>query len=195
MYGTYTCFARTRSLALAGAACAALLTACADAEPLDPTDGAGPAIDDARLAMGGNAEIHADLATLRRVTARYHDIAAAEQDGFIPAFACQEFTEGALGVPYVHLDRLLDGVLNIEEPEVLFYEPQRTGRMRLVGVELVVPTALWTEPDPPVLLGQEFHLNEEEGLYGIHAWVWRHNPAGMFAFAHPLVTCEFAAAN
>lgn len=142
-----------------------------------------------------NAEKNSGLATLRRATARYHDIDAATEDGFVQALPCQENPdgEGGLGIPFLNPDRL-DAIIDPAEPEVLFYEPQKNGRLRLVGVETVVPIELWdeSENDPPSLFGQEFHRNEEHGLYGLHIWIWKHNPDGIIAFWHSDVSCEFA---
>jgi hypothetical protein len=72
------------------------------------------------------------------------------------------------------------------------YEPQKNGRMRLVGVEYVVPFAAWIDPQPPVLHGQEFHPNETFGLWTLHVWMFKHNPDGMFADWNPTVTCAWA---
>lgn len=140
-----------------------------------------------------SADTRQGLAILRRVTARYHRSQAAVKDGFIPVEPCQENPDGpgALGIPYLNPDRL-DGVIDIENPEVLFYEPQKNGRLRLVGVETVVPIDQWEESDPPSLFGEEFHRNEEAGLFGRHIWIWRHNSDGVFSFWHPDVTCEYA---
>lgn len=140
-----------------------------------------------------NSEKHTGLATLRRATARYHNVKAAIEDGFAQVLPCQENPdgEGALGIPYLNQDRL-DATFDLAEPEVLFYEPQKNGRLRLVGAEPVVPIALWTGDEPPSLFGQEFHRNDEAGLYGFHMWIWKHNPDGIFAFWHADVSCEFA---
>lgn len=149
---------------------------------------------DAAVLSKGNSETQKGLATLRGASAGYHRVEAALEDGFIQAGACADPPgSGALGIPYVNLGRL-DATINLDEPEVLFYEPQENGRLRLVGVETVVPIAEWDaiHDEPPSLFGQEFHENVAEGLYGLHMWVWRHNPEGMFAFANPNVSCEFA---
>lgn len=140
-----------------------------------------------------NAEENAGLATLRRATARYHDVELAMEDGFVQALPCQENPdgEGGLGIPYLNIDRL-DATIDLSEPEVLFYEPQKNGKLHLIGAEPVVPIALWTEEDPPSLFGQEFHRNDEAGLYGLHMWIWKHNPDGVFAFRHANISCEFA---
>ena len=60
----------------------------------------------------------------------------------------------------------------------------------LVGVELAVPYALWTAPAPPAFLGTPFQREDEFEVWALHVWVWRDNPAGLFAESHPLVACE-----
>lgn len=142
-----------------------------------------------------NAVENAGLATLRRVTARYHNVETALEDGFVQALPCQENPdgEGGLGIPFLNPDRL-DTIIDLAAPEVLFYEPQKNGRLHLVGVETIVPIELWdeSENDPPSLFGREFHRNEEHGLYGLHIWIWKHNPDGIIAFWHSDVTCQYA---
>ncbi|MFW6088335.1 MAG: hypothetical protein ACODAB_01200 [Gemmatimonadota bacterium] len=136
------------------------------------------------------AAVRRGLATLRRATAAYHRVEAAIADGFVQILPCQEHpTEGGLGIPYARLDRF-DTTIDLSEPEILFYEPRANGKLRLVAAEPVVPTDLWGD-DPPELFGMEFHENEDHGLYGLHMWVWKHNPAGTFAFFNPSVSCEF----
>ncbi|MFW6206774.1 MAG: hypothetical protein ACOC5J_02455 [Gemmatimonadota bacterium] len=173
------------------------LAGCTDADPVG-----APASADDRATLAevpadvGRAETQAALATLRRATAEYHDPDAALDDGFVSLEVCVEANpidgRHPLGIPFVHMNRLADGVPDPEEPEFLFYEPRRNGSLRLVGVELAVPVGLWNEEDPPEFFGREFHENEAEGLYGLHTWVWLHNPDGMFAPGHPRISCEFA---
>lgn len=135
------------------------------------------------------------LETLRQVTNRYHDVAAAVQDGFQQALPCQENPDGpgALGIPYLNADRL-DTTIDLENPEVLFYEPQQNGDLELVGLEPVVPIDAWDAEydEPPTVLGQSTHRQDAEGLYGLHIWIWRDNPDGVFAFWHPDVSCQYA---
>lgn len=136
-----------------------------------------------------------EIVTLRQATAPYQDVNMAIDDGFMQAEPCAENPNGpgALGVPFIQLDRL-DTVIDPANPEVLFYEPQQNGDLELVGVEMIVPIEAWEEENnaPPSLLGNEFHRNEEAGLFGIHVWIWRDNPEGLFAFAHPDVSCQYA---
>jgi hypothetical protein len=132
------------------------------------------------------------LALLRRATARYHEIDAALADGFVFFHGCEVRPgEGAVGVLYVHIERLMDGVIDPSQPDALVYEPARTaaGKPRLVAAELAVPIALWNQPHAPTFLGAEFQTEEEFGVYGLHVWIWRNNPEGLFAEANPHVSC------
>ncbi|MFW6010329.1 MAG: hypothetical protein ACOC9H_00270 [Gemmatimonadota bacterium] len=173
------------------------LAGCTEAEPVGPLADADEAATITELpADVERAQKQAALATLRRATAAYHDSEAALEDGFESLGVCVEANpidgQHPLGIPFVHLERVVDGVLDPEEPEILFYEPRKDGSLRLVGVEMAVPVALWTEDDPPEFFGHELHENEAEGLYGLHMWIWLHNPDGMFAPGHPRISCEFA---
>ena len=144
------------------------------------------------------------LAIVRRSTASYHRIETAEQGGFVPLFDCianlSDAAQGAMGIHYI-LPSRFDDELNLDEPEVLIYEPQADGRMRLVAVEYVVPSVAWPEDaDPPEFLGQELKYKTTMGKYGkedgvdpyyeLHVWVWDHNPSGMFEDWNPTVSCS-----
>lgn len=134
------------------------------------------------------------LLSVQQATDQYNDIEAALDDGFVdPGMGCVENPEGpgAFGIPHVHPDRLSDDAIDPANPEVLFYEPQQDGSLRLVGTENALPIELWDGEQPPALFGHEFHRNEEEGLFGIHIWVWKENPEGIFAFWHTDVSCQY----
>lgn len=141
----------------------------------------------------GQAEMRRGLAIFRRATARYHRVEVAVADGFEQILPClsNPAGEGAIGIPYAKLDRL-DANIDLSEPEILFYEPRPDGRLTLVGGEPVVPIEAWPDSEPPSLFGREFHRNEEHGLFGLHMWVWRHSPDGVFSFWNSNVSCEFA---
>jgi hypothetical protein len=178
--------ARRRSLTLV--ALAALFTGCADEAPLGPDHEPAAA---ARSVAPASSQEAVVLATLRRVTARYHDLNTALADGFILLHECEVRPgEGAVGTVYFHPGRTMDGVLDPESPDALVYEPTRNGRYRLVAVEMVMPYALWGEPNPPQFLGNDLQPEDEFQVFGLHVWVWRHNPEGMFAEANPRVSCE-----
>jgi hypothetical protein len=163
------------------------ITACAEQTPLDPISEAAMA---EHFVQGGDVETNRALATMRRVTARYHDIEAAFADGFVLLHPCEERPHhGPVGAVYIHFDRLMDGVIDPASPDALIYEPTANGRDRLVGVEFALPYALWNEPQPPEFLGQTFQPENEFGVWALHAWTWRHNPEGMFAESNPNVSC------
>ena len=77
------------------------------------------------------------------------------------------------------------------------YEPRPDGRLRLVALEYVVFQADWDahHAKAPTLFGQDFMLVPEGNRYGLpafyelHAWVFKHNPRGMFDDWNPRVTC------
>lgn len=166
-------------------------TSASSASGTENDEGVGPVPARVEVSTGQrDAELQRGLATMRRATARYHRVDAARADGFVQILPCLEHpTAGGLGIPYARLDRF-DTTIDLSEPEILFYEPQENGRLRLVGGEPVVPIDLWGN-EAPSLFGREFHRNEEHGLYGLHMWVWEHNPDGILSFWNPAVSCEF----
>lgn len=158
--------------------------ACADEPAL------APELDVSALADARGVDVDAAVQTLRRVTAVYHDLDVAVDDGFVLLHPCEARPdEGPVGTVYVHMERLLDGVIDPELPDALIYEPQSNGRPRLVGVEFALPYPMWTAPEPPQFLGQAFQPEDEFGVWALHVWVWRNNPEGMFAEANPHITC------
>ena len=180
-----------RSLALV--AVATLAAGCADGAPLAPeaAPAHAPLLSAHAPAPSAAAAEQRALATLRRATARYHDLDAALADGFVFFHDCEVRPgEGAVGMLYVHVGRLLDGVIDPATPDALVYEPARNGRHTLVAAELAVLQASWTDPELPAFLGHAFQPEDEFGVYGLHVWLWRHNPDGMFAEANPRVSCE-----
>lgn len=153
---------------------------------------------DARSPVGGN--ISAQLAQVKRVTASFHDFESGKAAGwFAPLSECVESPAGGMGYHYGN-PAYIDDEVNPLEPEVLLYEPQKNGKMRLVGVEYIVPVeveevdGMYPRPDQdaPVLFGHEFHWNPVLSLWALHVWIWRNNPTGMFEDFNPKVSCAYA---
>ncbi|MDQ3996143.1 MAG: hypothetical protein M3303_03905 [Gemmatimonadota bacterium] len=141
-----------------------------------------------------SGQVEREIADLRRVTASFHDFQAAADAGWGTRITnC--FSDPQLGGMGYHYGNvaLIDGTVDVLEPELLLYEPQKNGRLRLVAVEYIVPFGAWTAAEPPKLYGQSFHRNEAFGLWVLHVWHFRHNPSGMFADWNPAVSCQFAA--
>lgn len=179
-------FARAFTVVAAGA----LIAACADDAPLAP-DRAQPA--PAHLATLPGVDTDGAIASLQRVTARYHRLSVAIAEGFVLLHPCEaRGDEGPVGTVYVHPGRLMDGVIDPASPDALIYEPGSDGTFKLVGVEFAIPKALWTAPQPPSFLGATFQSEDEFGVYALHAWVWRNNPKGLFAETNPGVSCGAA---
>jgi hypothetical protein len=137
-----------------------------------------------------------ELRQLRRLTARYHDVAVAEADGFVPTADCVTSPDGTMGVHYISLERLGDGIV-LEEPEILVYVPDGDW-LRLVAVEYMQVDAdqdLETDDDRPELFGTPFDgpmPGHDEGQpihYDLHVWAWDHNPNGALAPWNPALGC------
>jgi len=147
------------------------------------------------------AEGASDLAEVRAATARYHRVEVAEeaghQLGYIAPFLLDHCiahpTDGAMGYHYFDHDGIHDITLDPLRPEGLVYEPGPDGQLNLVAVEWIVPVSAWEaagNTEPPSVLGQEMHvLNPALGWYILHAWVWKHNPSGMYQDWNPEVVC------
>lgn len=118
-----------------------------------------------------------ELAIARQATARYHNINHAIADGYININVC--FPN--MGCHYLKPD-ILDAEFDPAKPELLVYNDFGNGHPRLVGVEYAVPTSLSVNP-PEGFTGDndDWHENENFGLWTLHAWIWYPNPDGMFA--------------
>ena len=139
---------------------------------------------------GENRELRFAAATMRRATAKYHDVERAKQDGFVFLHGCEIREEDKpVGTVYINVQRLLDGIPNPSSPDGLIYQPLPDGRLKLVAVEFAIPFTLWDKPEPPTLLGATFQREDEFGVFGLHAWVWLPNPRGLFAETNPRVSC------
>ena len=161
------------------------LAACGDQTPVEPAaDGVSPSF----AAHAERSEVNMGLAAVRAATARYQRVEEAVADGYETDGHCVAHPAGAGAMGYHYVNpSLMDDELSVDAPEALVYAPRRDGGMRLVAVEWLVPLPLATEA--PELLGHHFHANEAVGIWGLHAWVWQHNPDGVFADFNPRVSC------
>lgn len=125
------------------------------------------------------------LAQVRHATAAFHSIAAAEHAHYEPFLPCfDDPTHGGMGQHFVDQARLKDdGRVSATHPEALVYEPRPDG-YKLVAVEYIVPGPATLNP-VPTLFGRPFTYAASLGVWKLHAWIWRPNPAGMFADYNP----------
>jgi hypothetical protein len=159
---------------------------------------AGLAVLAASLAMAGcndtpssaslTPQQQRDLDAVRAVTAGYEDFARATGAGYARITDCMADASGGMGFHYGKA-AFIDGTPSLLEPEILMYEPQGNGSLRLVGLEYVVPFTAWTSATPPSLFGLSFHRNEGFGLWVLHVWLYKDNPSGMFTDWNPTVSC------
>jgi hypothetical protein len=98
-----------------------------------------------------------------------------------------------MGYHYFNKQLIDDLVVDPLKPEGLVYAPGTNGQLKLVAVEYVVPGPNSNPPgvsDPPSVFGMPMViLVPAVGFYTLHAWVWGHNPSGMFAHWNPKVVC------
>ena len=104
---------------------------------------------------------------------------------------------GAMGFHYAKSALVADGTLDVSRPEALVYAPN-AGTRSLAAVEYSVAEGGMgreTHASPPSLFGHQFNLTPAgnrfglPAFYSLHAWIWKHNPAGMFSMWNPEVMC------
>jgi hypothetical protein len=136
---------------------------------------------------------------VRESTKRFHDVSVAEAEGYSLLFGCVSGPDwGAMGLHYVNLSLVADGELDAARPEIVIYEPQPDGRLRLIGADFLVFADAWhaTSSATPELMGQLLHLFESPNRFGLpafytlHVWAWKDNPNGTFVNWHPKVSCD-----
>ncbi|MFF5449440.1 hypothetical protein [Streptomyces sp. NPDC012888] len=134
-----------------------------------------------------------------RATAPYLLHANAVKAGYVPDKYCvYDRTAGTGALGYPHFNHKLDGSTDPAKPTALFYEDDKRGGKRLVGVQWVVfdrdqdPT---TTDDRPSLFGTPFkgplkgNFPGQPLHYALHLWLWKKNPKGEFTTFNPAVTC------
>lgn len=146
---------------------------------------------------GGGTAAWWELLITKVATAPYVDVRNAERAGYDPGDkpVCVSSPAGGMGVHYANA-RLQKRRPEITRPAMLVYEPQASGPPQLVALEYYQvakdPTGK-DDSDRPTLFGQRFDgpitLPGGPAFYALHAWVWRHNAAGMFAMFNPAVSC------
>ena len=159
------------------------------------------------MAIGGFVQAtpaQDELAAVRQVTARFHNVDAATDAGYelgyvngagnrIITGCIAHPTAGVMGYHYFNKELIDDLEVDLLKPEGLVYTSGPEGQLKLVAVEYVVPGANSNPPgvsEPPTVLGREMRiLVPAVGFYIQHFWVWSHNPAGMSVDWNPELTC------
>jgi hypothetical protein len=169
----------------------ALLAACSG-EPITTESAAGfqPRVTESQ---SFGADVNKDLAVLRQVTAPYHEFQTASNAGWSAQITpCMTDPGGAGGMGF-HYGNVgfIDGTASVRKPQLLLYEPEQNGKLRLVAVEYIIPYTFHARSAaPPRLFNQPFQQVDAFQLWGLHAWVWKENRSGMFASWNPEVDCK-----
>jgi hypothetical protein len=149
------------------------------------------------VTANANKSVGDELGHLRSVIGRFQNIEAARNAEYtVPLTGCM--VDPTLGGMGFHFGKgsAIDGVVNELEPEALLYEPEKNGRLKLVAVEFLVPyTAAPRSGPAPRAFGLDFKQNDVFQVWALHAWIFDHNPSGMFADWNPNVNCDNAPAE
>ena len=140
------------------------------------------------------------LKIVRESTARFRDVNVAENEGYRLEFGCVSGPDsGAMGLHYVNDTLVGNGIVDPTRPQIILYEAQPNGELKLTGADFLVLADAWDKKHPgqtPQLMGQIFHYFEAPNRFGLpafytlHVWAWKENPNGAFVNWHPNVSCQ-----
>ena len=123
----------------------------------------------------------------------------AETEDYHLQFGCVSGPDaGAMGMHFVNGPLVGDGVIDVSKPEIVIYEPQPNGSLRLIGADYLVLADQWNanHSTAPELMGQLFHLFEAPNRFGLppfytlHVWAWKDSPTGTFVNWNTAVSCD-----
>jgi hypothetical protein len=136
---------------------------------------------------------------VREATERFKNVRVAENEDYHLLFGCVSGPDaGAMGMHFVNRPLLVDGVIDASTPEIVIYEPQADGSLKLIGADYLVFADQWnaTHTSAPELMGQQFHLFEAPNRFGLptfytlHVWAWKDSPTGTFVNWNTNVSCN-----
>jgi hypothetical protein len=140
------------------------------------------------------------LKSVREATERFQDVRVAENEGYRLEFGCVSGDDfGAMGLHYVNDTLVGNGIVDVNHPQIVLYEAQPDGSLKLTGADYLVIASAWDQKHPgtsPQLMGQIFHYFESPNRFGLpafytlHVWAWKENPKGAFVNWHPNVSCQ-----
>ena len=139
------------------------------------------------------------IRVVRESTERFQDVSKANAAGYYLMFGCVSGPDyGAMGMHFVNMPLVLDGLLDATRPEIVIYEPLSNGSLRLIGADYLVLADAWDQAHtaPPELMGQLFHRFESPNRFGLpsfytlHVWAWKESPTGAFVNWHSDVSCN-----
>jgi hypothetical protein len=143
--------------------------------------------DDAALSehcTGLSGQTLNELRAAREATAKYLDIQNAYDDGY----ADINVVMPNMGYHFMKSE-IVNPVFEVSKPELLVYNKDADGAFQLVAVEYAVPIDATPNAAPEGFTGSAdvWDRNTDFGLWLLHAWVWKFNPAGVFHNTNPRV--------
>jgi hypothetical protein len=122
---------------------------------------------------------------------------AAEAEDYHLLFGCVSDRTSGDRHAFEHVARG-DGEIDATRPEIVIYEPQPNGRLRLIGADYLVFADAWdaTHSSAPELMGQLFHRFDAPNRFGLpafytlHVWAWKDSPTGTFVNWNANVSCD-----
>ena len=132
---------------------------------------------------GLDLETEWELRQAKIATAKYNNFDNAIQDGYVDI----NVIVPEMGYHYLKMDHL-NATFEYAKPEILVYNKEENGRMKLVALEYAVPIELSPNAPPSGFTGDNDKWAVYKGvLWTLHAWVWEYNPDGVFNPTNPLV--------
>jgi hypothetical protein len=127
-----------------------------------------------RTSSSFGSAVNQDLARLRQATAGFQTFQTASKAGWSTQITgCMTDPGGAGGMGFHYGNtNFIDGTAQVDKPQLLLYEPEKNGKLRLVAVEYIIPYSFHPRSAaPPELFNQKFKQVDAFGLWGLHAWV------------------------
>ena len=123
-----------------------------------------------------------ELQQAKIATAKYNNIENAINDNYVDI----NVVVPEMGHHYLKAD-YLNATFEYDKPEILVYNREENGRMKLVAVEYAVPIAA-SQGVPSGFTGNSDQWSVYQGaLWTLHAWIWEYNPEGVFNPTNPTV--------
>jgi hypothetical protein len=184
------------SLALAGPSSATI-----------PPDRGGDGIRSGHSVSTARGSFLSDpVAIARDATRKFRSDTSAKSAGYgvfrdVNGIACIAMHGmGVMGVHLVNGAVVGNPNINIRKPEALVYQTKKNGDRKLVALEYLVLRKDWEkvhgkDAPRPMRFGHRFDFTPKgnrfglPAFYSLHAWIWKHNPAGTFTMWNPNSTC------
>jgi hypothetical protein len=129
---------------------------------------------------GLDPETEWELRQAKEATAKYNNFNNAIADGYVDI----NVIVPEMGYHFLKMDNL-DNTFEFAKPEILVYNKEENGKMKLVALEYATPVS---QNPPAGFTGNNDHWSVYQGvLWTLHAWVWEYNPSGVFNPTNPLV--------